>query len=141
LQPDGNTPDFQDGKVAHTYVHSKTWVIDDEFAVIGSLNSNRRSWSHDAEIAAGIYETSTDKVLHFRLAHLMRIKIWQEHLGLNGDRGAAELADGVASAVHWLRLPANARVRPYNPDERNRKGDNDIKSALGFLWDIALDPS
>ena len=142
LQPDGNTPDFQDGKVAHTYVHSKIWLIDDEFAVIGTTNSNRRSWSHDCEIAAGIYETSTNQVARYRFAHLLRIRIWQEHLGMSGDQGAAELTDGVASGAHWLRLPqSGARVRPYNLDERNRAGDNDIRPKLGFLWDVALDPS
>ncbi len=142
LQPTGNTKDFESGKVAHTYVHSKTWMIDDDFAVIGSVNSNNRSWTHDTEVAAGIYETSTDKVLHYRLAHLMRIKIWQEHLGMSGDQGAAELADGVASAVHWLRVPPGARVRPDNLDERNNsKGDNDVGPNIGFLWGVALDPS
>lgn len=142
LQPDGNTPEFQDGKVAHTYVHSKTWVIDDEFAVIGSLNSNKRSWTHDTEIAAGIYETSTDQMLHYRLAHLLRIKIWQEHLNMKTPQGEAELANGVASAVHWLRLTAGARVRPYNVDDRDRKGHNDVGPGIaGAVWDLALDPA
>lgn len=141
LQPDGNTPPFQDGRIHHTYVHSKIWIMDDEFAVIGSVNSNRRSWSHDAEIAAGVYETSSDQVLRYRLAHLLRIKIWQEHLGLEGDNGEAELTDGVASGVHWLDLPPKARVRPYNLDERNRRNENDQGPPIHFLWDVALDPS
>jgi phosphatidylserine/phosphatidylglycerophosphate/cardiolipin synthase-like enzyme len=142
LQPHGNTPEFQDGKVAHTYVHAKIWIIDDEFAVIGTVNSNRRSWSHDAEVAAGVYETSTDPVLHYRLAHWLRIVIWQEHLGMQTIKGsAAELADGVASAVHWIHRLPKARVRPYNLDERNRHNENDHGPNIGFLWDSVFDPS
>ena len=136
LQPDGNTEEFQDGKVPHTYVHSKIWIIDDEFAVIGTVNSNRRSWSHDAEVAAGIYETSTDVVLHYRLAHWLRIEIWKEHLNMQSLEGAAELADGVASAVHWLDLSPRARVRRYNLNERNRAGQNDQHIPVPILWPV-----
>jgi phosphatidylserine/phosphatidylglycerophosphate/cardiolipin synthase-like enzyme len=45
-----------DGKFGpFTYVHSKTWIIDGEVAVIGSANCNRRGWSHDSEVIAAIY--------------------------------------------------------------------------------------
>jgi phosphatidylserine/phosphatidylglycerophosphate/cardiolipin synthase-like enzyme len=136
LQPDGNTEEFQDGKVPHTYVHSKIWIIDDEFAVIGTVNSNRRSWSHDAEVAAGIYEPSTDLVLHYRFAHLMRIEIWKEHLNMQSSEGSAELADGVASAVHWVDLSPRARVRRYNVNERNRSNQNDQHIPVPILWPL-----
>jgi phosphatidylserine/phosphatidylglycerophosphate/cardiolipin synthase-like enzyme len=114
LEPGGDTAEFRDGKIPETYVHAKIWIMDDEFAVIGSVNSNRRSWLHDTEVAAGIYETSTDTVLHYRLAHKFRIRLWSEHLKMSGATGEAELADGVASGAHWLHLPRDARVRPYD---------------------------
>jgi phosphatidylserine/phosphatidylglycerophosphate/cardiolipin synthase-like enzyme len=136
LQPAGNPDDFKAGKIRETYVHAKIWVMDDEFAVIGSVNSNRRSWLHDSEVAAGIYDTSTDTVLRYRLAHKFRIKLWAEHLNMPGPQGEAELADGVASGVHWLHPLAGARVRPYDLSDHG-----DIKPFLGFLWDGALDPS
>jgi phosphatidylserine/phosphatidylglycerophosphate/cardiolipin synthase-like enzyme len=149
LQPNGNTREFQDGHQDHTYVHSKIWIVDDEFAVIGSVNSNKRSWLHDSEVAAGIYETSTDSVLRYRLAHWLRIELWKEHLNMRTEAGSAELADGVASAVHWLQLPEGARVRPCNLDERNHRGQNDrgvpfpipgfiAKSDL--IWNNIFDP-
>lgn len=150
LQPDGNTAEFQDGKVPHTYVHSKVWIIDDEFAVIGTVNSNNRSWTHDTEVAAGIYETSTDAILHYRLAHWLRIKIWDEHLNWEAvSSSSAELADGVASSVHWLDLSPHARVRRYNVNETNRVGQNDIHMPVPLLWFVlekltwggAIDPS
>lgn len=40
----------------HTYVHSKCWVFDDELAVIGSANCNRRGYQHDSEVDAFIWD-------------------------------------------------------------------------------------
>ena len=40
------------------YVHSKTWVIDDEFAIVGSANCNRRGYTHDSEASVGVYAVS-----------------------------------------------------------------------------------
>ena len=54
------------------------------------------------------------------MAHWLRIELWKEHLNLQTPEGSAELADGVASAVHWLDLPSGARVQHYNEKE---KGD------------------
>jgi len=138
LQPGGNTADFKAGKIRETYVHAKIWIMDDEFAVIGSVNSNRRSWLHDSEVAAGIYDTSTDTVLHYRLAHKFRIRLWAEHLNMPAATGEAELADGVASGAHWLRLLPGARVRPYDLNDHG-----DIKPFLGSdaLWNGIFDPS
>ena len=43
------------------YVHSKIYIIDDKFAIIGSANCNRRGWEQDSEVVAGIYEESSDE--------------------------------------------------------------------------------
>jgi len=137
LVPEGvSDEELATGAVPHTYVHAKTWIIDDEFAVIGSVNTNRRSWSHDSEIAAGIYDTSSSKLLTYRLAHWLRIKLWQEHLNMRSAEGAAELADGVSSTVHWLHRPPGARVQPYDINEQG-----DVAPILPpFLYDIFADP-
>jgi len=149
LQPEGNTLLFQKGHERHTYVHSKVWIIDDEFAVIGSLNSNQRSWMHDSEVAAGIYDPATEGSNHARLPHSLRIELWQEHLNLRTPEGAAQLWDGVASAVHWLHPPKGARVRPYDLDECNQRGENDQGLPFPFprflahsdlVWNNIFDP-
>ena len=54
----------------HTYVHAKMWIIDDEFAIIGSANCNRRSYAHDSEVMAGIYD------LERNFAKQLRIALW-----------------------------------------------------------------
>jgi phosphatidylserine/phosphatidylglycerophosphate/cardiolipin synthase-like enzyme len=137
--------DLYEGYEPHTYVHTKAWIIDDEFASIGSINTDRRGWSHDCEVVAGIYERSTDRFLHYRFAHWLRIELWKEHLGMLDTVQEAELANGVASAVHWLYRPATARVRPYNLNETDSDGHDDLR--LGhffhdnqFLWDHFVDP-
>jgi phosphatidylserine/phosphatidylglycerophosphate/cardiolipin synthase-like enzyme len=148
LQPEGNTALFQAGRERHTYVHSKVWIVDDEFAVIGSVNSNQRSWMHDSEVAAGIYDPSTDATRP-RLPHALRIELWQEHLNMPAAEGAAQLWDGVDGAAHWLHPPAGARVRAYDPDERNRHGKNDQRLPFPFpnfiadtdlVWNNVFDP-
>ena len=149
LQPDGNTEQFQDGHEPHTYVHSKVWIIDDELAVIGSVNSNQRSWMHDSEVAAGIYDPSSEGNNHARLPRALRIELWQEHLNMRSAEGAAALWDGVAGAAHWLNPPKGARVRPYDLDERNRRGENDQRLPLpiprfladsDLVWNNIFDP-
>ena len=148
LQPEGNTALFQSGRERHTYVHSKVWIIDDEFAVIGSVNSNQRSWMHDSEVATGIYDTTTDAI-HPRLPHALRIELWQEHLNMRTSEGAARLWDGVDGAAYWLHPPAGARVRPYHSDERNQRGKNDqglpfpfpdFIADSDFVWNNIFDP-
>jgi hypothetical protein len=48
---------------------------------------------------------------------------------------SAELADGVASGVHWLKLPPGARVHPYDENE-NAYGAYEHN----LLWDTFADP-
>jgi phosphatidylserine/phosphatidylglycerophosphate/cardiolipin synthase-like enzyme len=91
----------------HAYVHSKTWVFDDEFAVIGSANMCRRSMTHDSEVTAGVYDPSAA-----RMPHRLRQKLWAQALNprpspwdwdwLDHSPSAAMLAavnDGLASAT------------------------------------------
>lgn len=55
---------------SYSYVHSKTWIIDDEVAIIGSANCNRRGWSYDTEVIAAIYNPKLASNLHTSLLRL-----------------------------------------------------------------------
>ncbi|HRI45173.1 MAG TPA: phosphatidylserine/phosphatidylglycerophosphate/cardiolipin synthase family protein [Fimbriimonadaceae bacterium] len=92
-----------------TYVHSKTWVFDDEFAIIGSANTNRRSFTHDSESAIGVWDRGkADKgALYF--AHSLRIALWSKYLNTNDMK---LLKDGMAAQALWNanNLPKGARV-------------------------------
>lgn len=42
------------------YVHAKVCVIDDVWACVGSDNFNRRSWTHDSELACAVLDDTRD---------------------------------------------------------------------------------
>jgi len=113
---------------AHTYVHAKTWVFDDELAVIGSANCNQRGWTNDSEVNALIFESKNPSGQTF--AQRLRMRLWSEHL----NTPASSLTDGVASLSKWTSLPAGARVLPYNPRE-----DTDGFFAKRVPWGV-VDP-
>ena len=74
------------------YVHSKTMIIDDTYAVIGSANINKRSMRTDSEIGIAIVDAKTvdikiagQDVEVCEFAHRYRMELWKEHLGSNID--------------------------------------------------------
>ena len=88
------------------YIHSKTWVFDDELAIIGSANCNRRSWEHDSEVAAVILDTrKADGGATF--AQALRMKLWAGHLGT----GEKKLVDGLTGARYWPRQDAKPSAK------------------------------
>jgi phosphatidylserine/phosphatidylglycerophosphate/cardiolipin synthase-like enzyme len=117
------------GKKVHVFshnrfTHSKIYIFDDKYAIIGSANCNRRGLSHDSEVDAGIFDRSSDEEPALHFARRLRMRLWATHLNLQGnvadpnvpvntDDEFSELADGVASVVHWLKPPPKARIRPY----------------------------
>lgn len=97
--------------VAPEYIHAKTWIIDDELAIVGSANCNRRGYGHDSEVAG----VSLDRIrppwhrLEFTGAHALRMRLWRAHLGVEGAR----LVDGVAAGAYWRAPPRSARIGDY----------------------------
>jgi uncharacterized repeat protein (TIGR03803 family) len=116
----------------HTYVHAKTWIFDDEFAIVGSANCNRRSWTHDSETIVGICDQGDGSKC--RMPHRLRIKLWLEQLGLpSNPENRALLSDGVAALPLWINLPATAQVMHYDKitPEPNPSDES---------WDVFIDP-
>lgn len=101
----------KDSALCSTYIHAKTWIFDDKFAIIGSANCNNRGIKHDSEVCAGIFDPSSDDQLTYTLPHRLRMQLWAHHLGLD----EAEVADGVASADLWKEIcrSPGARVTDY----------------------------
>ena len=87
-------------------------IVDDKFAMIGSANCGLRSYTHDSEIVAGIFDESQDKPGSIHFAHALRIKLWAKHLGLP----EAKVFDPIAAAVHWSKPDASGGVDVYDPD-------------------------
>lgn len=121
-----------------TYVHSKTWIVDDELAVIGSANCNRRGWQHDSEVNAFIFDDA--RALQARppsdiaptFAQTLRSRLWSKHLG----RPAADFINGETSADLWL-TPLSQRVEPYI----NRVLVPSERYDCAILRDLILDPA
>jgi phosphatidylserine/phosphatidylglycerophosphate/cardiolipin synthase-like enzyme len=127
---------------AHTYVHAKTLIVDDELAIVGSANCNRRGWESDTEVVAAIAGGATAAT---RPAKSLRQRVWAEHLGVAvpvvddailsaplwwtppGPTGSVTLASGTV-----LSLPAR-RVIPYDVD-------GDVDSWPQPPWDTVVDP-
>jgi phosphatidylserine/phosphatidylglycerophosphate/cardiolipin synthase-like enzyme len=128
--------------LTESYVHSKLYIVDDEVAILGSANCCRRSFTHDSEVMAAIADQPADAICRYNFAHRLRIALWAKHLfGIipgeeppEADAIYAELADGVASAVHWRHPPASARIEPY---------DDQVpvdSTGMTDTWDAFVDP-
>ncbi|HVS48340.1 MAG TPA: phospholipase D-like domain-containing protein [Candidatus Dormibacteraeota bacterium] len=112
------------------YVHAKISVIDDVWASVGSDNFNRRSWSHDSEIACAVLDDERDTREPIdpaglgdgarKFARDLRLQLWREHLGRadGDDRGLLDPAEAVgtfrdaAQALERWHLDGRRGVRP-----------------------------
>lgn len=77
------------------WFHSKTWVFDDEFALVSSANCNRRSYSCDSEIGVAVRDGPSSGG-RFNFAHRLRMDLWMKHLNARpqgNDNSGAEVRD------------------------------------------------
>ncbi|MCM2424016.1 phospholipase D-like domain-containing protein [Streptomyces sp. RKAG293] len=77
-----NCPDPTRRWFAGSYVHSKTWIFDDEYAITGSANCTDRSYTFDSEIVAGVSESGFITAGPDAFAAALRINLWHKHLGV-----------------------------------------------------------
>lgn len=123
------------------YVHAKVCVIDDVWATTGSDNFNRRSWTHDSELAAAVWdrtaaggpdETSLEADAPRAYAQQLRIELAREHLGLSEgdeldltdpDRTFAAFADHADRLDRWV---AAGRRGPRPPGQLRRLPPSDL---------------
>ncbi|MEO7268814.1 MAG: phospholipase D family protein [Knoellia sp.] len=90
------------------YVHAKVVVIDDWYATIGSDNINRRSWTHDSELAALVIDEAG--VDHSPYARALRLRLAAEHLDrpLAGPTHDDAMADCVSGRGLFEAYAASA---------------------------------
>ena len=96
--------DLENHQGTPVYVHAKIVVVDDVWAMIGSDNLNRRSWSHDSELSIGVLDAEQDPREPHDPAGLgdgarvfardLRLRLCSEHL----DRDPDDVADLLSPA-------------------------------------------
>jgi phosphatidylserine/phosphatidylglycerophosphate/cardiolipin synthase-like enzyme len=115
------------------FVHSKTFIFDDKFAIVGSANINRRGYTHDSEQSVGIFDTNKKKKFFF--AHELRMNLWAKLLALR----PIDLVDPIASSVHWSS--PTGHIMTYTVDQQDpplKFPENLVPKDV--LWDQGLDP-
>ncbi len=148
--------DLENEQGTPIYVHAKAVMIDDVWAMVGSANLNRRSWTHDSEVACAVLDQRRDPRPPADPAGLgdgargfareLRLRLWREHLGLAGDPdGDERLLDPAAGFQLWrataARLEAwhdGGRQGP-RPPGRIRPHRVAVAPALKARWVAALD--
>jgi phosphatidylserine/phosphatidylglycerophosphate/cardiolipin synthase-like enzyme len=114
------------------YVHSKTFIFDDKFAIVGSANLTRRGYSHDSEQNAGIFDTNPKK--RFFFAHELRMNLWAKHL----LKRPIDLVDPIASSVHWTKPIGNVATYVVAGADPPQKFPETVLKDI--VWNVGLDP-
>ena len=129
------------------YVHAKVVVIDDVWAMVGSDNMNRRSWTHDSELSCAVLDaTRDDRSPHDpgglgdgarAFARDLRLQLWREHLDVDDDAGLLDPAEAFETMKRSAqRLQAwhdTGRVGP-RPPGRLRPHAPESVGRLNGLW-------
>jgi phosphatidylserine/phosphatidylglycerophosphate/cardiolipin synthase-like enzyme len=87
--------DLENHQGTPVYVHAKAVIVDDVWAMVGSDNLNRRSWSHDSELSIAVLDSHQDRREPTDPAGLgdgarafardLRLRLWREHLDRDED--------------------------------------------------------
>jgi phosphatidylserine/phosphatidylglycerophosphate/cardiolipin synthase-like enzyme len=109
------------------YVHAKVCVVDDTWAIVGSDNFNRRSWTHDSELSCAVIDEAGapgDGAMPTGAGpypRALRVALAREHLGAaaNGteDCGAGTFAAFQRAAQSLDAWHAGGRRGPRPPGQ------------------------
>ena len=137
LKP-SNDPDR--AKWCGSYVHSKTLIFDDEYAIVGTANADDRGYTFDTEVVASITDDALGRPDRRPFARDLRIKLWHKHLGVPH----AQVADRKAGLNLWKNPPPTAMVvdasaPEFSPLMGGVKVLSD-DSNVERLWRESLDP-
>jgi phosphatidylserine/phosphatidylglycerophosphate/cardiolipin synthase-like enzyme len=154
--------DLENEQGTPIYVHAKAVMIDDVWAMVGSANLNRRSWTHDSEVACAVLDERCDLRAPAdpgglgdgarKFARELRLRLWREHLDLAGDQSGDErLLDPVAGFEVWRARAAELEAwyqrgrQGPRPPGRVRPHRVELARALQARWvpplyRLAVDP-
>jgi phosphatidylserine/phosphatidylglycerophosphate/cardiolipin synthase-like enzyme len=128
------------------YVHAKVCVIDDIWLAVGSDNVNRRSWTNDSEASCAIIdETRDERDPHDpggrgdgarALARETRLRLWNEHTGLDSNRLVDPAAgfDALARSADALDAWYDNGCKAARPAGRLRRHHLEPVPPLAKVW-------
>ena len=147
--------DLENEQGTPIYVHAKAVVVDDVWTMVGSANLNRRSWTHDSEVACAVLDQECDSRQPVDpgglgdgarvFARQLRLRLWREHLGLgDADADDARLLDPIAGFEAWSASASRLQAwhdgdrRAPRPPGRIRPHQVELARALKARWAQAL---
>ncbi len=92
------------------YCHSKTWIVDDVAARVGSANCSRRSYTHDSELDVVVVDGAVDNGAR-AFARGLRMALWQELLRLDDP---SVLEDHRRALAFFRDPPPGSLLRRYD---------------------------
>jgi len=152
--------DVENAEDTPIYVHAKAVVIDDVWAMVGSDNLNRRSWTHDSELSCSLLDERRDGREPLdpagtsdgarSVARNLRLELWREHLDLEPSDPGDELLD-LAKGFRVMQERAEAlqawydggrvgpkppgRLRPHVPERMSTLRRTAALPFYRFLYD------
>jgi phosphatidylserine/phosphatidylglycerophosphate/cardiolipin synthase-like enzyme len=137
-QPDGS----ERQKWCGNYMHSKTWIFDDEYSIVGSANCENRGYTLNTEAIAGVADDPKVNARGDGFARQLRIALWHKHLGVPHS----QIQDYKTGLSLWQKLPAGSMVEKstalepdadlsgkYFPDANEKKN-------VEYVWTKFCDP-
>jgi phosphatidylserine/phosphatidylglycerophosphate/cardiolipin synthase-like enzyme len=121
------------------YVHSKLTIVDDVTAVVGSVNSSYRSWTHDTEVMLTVHDPrgpGPTTPADWRPIRRLRADIWHRHLGAP----PAVLGDPAALRRWWLEVWIRARTAHVAPSAVFVPAKPAFGPLSDWVWTNFLDP-
>jgi phosphatidylserine/phosphatidylglycerophosphate/cardiolipin synthase-like enzyme len=145
--------DVENHEGTAVYVHAKVVIVDDVWAMAGSDNLNRRSWTHDSELSVGVLDSRRDDREPLdpggqgdgarRFARELRLRLMSEHL----DRSPGDVDDLLdpAAAARAVAEAASRLDRWHDEGERGERPPGRLRphttvrvSGPSRLWALVL---
>jgi len=112
------------------YIHSKTKIIDDVYAMTGSSNMNYRSNTGDAEMSASIVDeeliTSADGYTVSKAQHEFRTKLWEDNTGISQEFWKRTKIEDAAAIWDTEAAKPNAKIGAFKWSWNASSSDNNI---------------
>lgn len=112
------------------FVHSKTWIFDDKFAICGSANCDRRGYTANSEANVGVADENAKADRAF-FAHDLRINLWLAHLNPHHPASPIfqkeHLVDPIAASTYFECPHPDSLIQAYDTNgEAWLKPPNDV---------------